>query len=411
MVENTYKKTVLDNGITVLSEKIDAVRSIAIGVWVRTGSRFEQVSENGMAHFLEHMMFKGTRKRTPLKIAQSLESLGGSLNAFTGKEVTCFFANALDSHLNQTVEVLADIVCNSVFPDKEIPKERMVVLEEIKAIKDTPEEYIFDIFNEKLFPEDSLGRPILGKEHVVHNFNREGVLQFWKKFYGTRNIVIAAAGNLDHHKLLGCVAKYFACDSHVIPDYTVRATAARSDYFIIDHPINQAHICTGGESFPYHSEERFPLLVLNAYLGGGMSSRLFQKLREKRGLVYSVYSFIDFYSDLGIFGIYAGTDPQNQKSVQDLIYEELIRVTHKSMTRGVLKKIKNQLKGNLVLALENTSRRMSRLAKNELYFGDYISIDDMIRSIDLVSSEDVARVAKKVIQPDRFITVILQSSN
>jgi predicted Zn-dependent peptidase len=409
--DNAYKKTNLDNGITIVSENIETVRSIALGVWVKTGSRFEDSTENGMAHFLEHMMFKGTRKRTPLKIAQSLEMLGGNLNAFTGKEVTCFFANSLDTHLNKGVEVLADMVCNSIFPDKEISKERMVIIEEISAIKDTPEEYIFDLFHEKLFPENPLGRPILGTATIVDKFNRNGVLNFWKKFYSAQNIVIAAAGNLDHEQLLTYVNKYFAFNTSTLNREKEKAIAAKSKYYLIDQSINQAHICMGGESFPYTAEERIPLLVLNAYLGGGMSSRLFQRLREKRGLVYSVYSFVDFYSDIGIFGVYAGTDPQNVALVQELLHQELERVSQKPITNGILAKIKNQLKGNVVLGLEGTSRRMSRLAKNELYFGRYVSIDDLIHSLDRVTPEDVWKVANKIIQPEKFVTVILQSSN
>ena len=409
---SSYKKTVLDNGITIVSEAIDTVRSIAIGVWVKTGSRFEDLNENGMAHFLEHMMFKGTGKRSPLQIVQCLESLGGHLNAFTGKEQTCFFANSLDTYLKKSVEILADIVCNSVFPDKEILKERMVVLEEIKAIKDTPEEYIFDLFHEKLFPENPLGQPIIGKENIVDKFTRNAVLNFWHDYYSAPNIVIAAAGNLKHEQLIKHVMNYFTFNtSYVSTRQKLKVTAAQSTCYKINQPINQTHICMGGESFSYTSDERYPLLVLNAYLGGGMSSRLFQRLREKRGLVYSVYSFLDFYSDIGIFGVYAGTDSKQLNSVSELLYQELLRVTQKPLSDGILTKIKNQLKGNLVLGLEGTSRRMSRLAKNELYFGQYVSIDDLIYCIDRVTSEDIYRVANKIVQPEKFITVVFQSSN
>jgi predicted Zn-dependent peptidase len=406
--KNNFEKTILDNGITVISERIESVRSIAVGVWVKSGSRAEKSSENGTAHFLEHMIFKGTHKRSPLKIAQSLESLGGHLNAFTGKEVTCYFGNALDSHLKNTVEVLADIVCNSTFPEKEIGRERTVIIEEIKSTKDTPEDYVFDIFQEKMFPKSSLGRPILGEEKIIKKIQRDDVLSFWKKNYAGKNVIISAAGNLKHDKLLKLVDKYFRFNGNQIPKTPKAAVTAQGSTHHIDQPINQAHLCMGGESLPYISKDRFPLMILNTYLGGGMSSRLFQQIREKRGLAYSIYSFLDFYSDVGLFGIYAGTDSQNLDILQNILRDELKRVVENPIKKSDLSKIKNQLKGNLVLALESTSRRMSRLAKNEIYFEDYIGLDALIAGIDEVDESNVQAVAQKVIKPDDFTTVVLR---
>jgi predicted Zn-dependent peptidase len=405
---SSFQKTILDNGVTVVSEDISSVRSIAVGVWVRTGSRFERPVENGIAHFLEHMMFKGTKKRSPLKIAESLESIGGALNAFTGKEITCFYANALDTHINKTVEVLADITCNSIFPDKEIPKERSVILEEIKSMKDTPEEYIFDLFHEKLFPENSLGRSILGTESIVKSFQRSSVVHFWEKFYSGRNIIIAAAGNLNHSRLIKLVEKYFTFPVRKMNKHPEKATIARKQVFEYEHPISQAHLCIGGEGIPYSSDQRFSLLVLNTYLGGGMSSRLFQRLREKNGLAYSVYSFTDFYSDVGLFGIYIGTDGAKLVLTKKLVIEELRRLKEKRLSENNLTRIKNQLKGNLVLSLESTSRRMQRLARSEIYFNKFISVSELINNIDAVTAEDIIEVANRVIIPQNFITVILK---
>lgn len=402
-----YQKSILENGITVVSEKIDSVRSVSVGVWIRTGSRAEMVSENGIAHFLEHMIFKGTKKRSPLKIAQSMESLGGNLNAFTGKEVTCYFANALDTHLKNAVEVIADIVCNSVFPEKELKLERKVILEEIKSTKDTPEEYVFDVFHEKLFPESALGRPILGTEEIIQNLERDQIMSFWHGNYSGGNIVISAAGNLDHNDLIKFVDKYFSISPNQFNHPIEPAKTAESNEVYIDQPISQAHLCTGGESIPYHSKDRFPLMVLNTYLGGGMSSRLFQQIREKRGLAYSVYSFLDFYTDVGIFGVYAGMDVKNVGLVQNLLRDELQQLSTVHISKNILIKIKNQLKGGLLLALESSSRRMSRLAKNELYFGDYITLDSLIQNIDDVSVEDVLLTSQKILKPDKFISVIL----
>ncbi len=409
--QSIYEKTILDNGISIISERIDSVRSVSIGIWIKTGSRAENVSENGIAHFLEHMVFKGTKKRSPLKIAQSMESLGGSLNAFTGKEVTCFFANALDTHLKNAVEILADIVCNSTFPLKEINREKQVVLEEIKSIKDTPEEYVFDIFHEKLFPNSSLGRPILGSEKIIESMDRSCVLSFWNDTYFGQNIIVSAAGRLNHSNLVKLVDKYFnfSNGSHARPVETVKSASAKAYY--LDQPISQAHLCTGGESISYKSEDRFPLMILNTYLGGGMSSRLFQQVREKRGLAYSVYSFLDFYSDVGLFGIYVGTDHQKLDIIQSLLKDEMHRVSIEPLKKNTLLKLKNQLKGNSVLALESSSRRMSRLAKNEIYFGEYVSLDKLIKGIDKVQQEDIISIAEKVFRPDDFITVILNPSN
>jgi predicted Zn-dependent peptidase len=406
-----YEKTILDNGITVISERIDSVRSIAVGVWVKTGSRAENTSENGIAHFLEHMVFKGTRKRSPLKIAQSMESLGGNLNAFTGKEVTCYYANALDSHLRNAVEILADIVCNSTLPEKEMNREKSVILEEIKSTKDTPEEYVFDVFLEKLFPKNALGRPILGDEDVIRKLGRAKVLSFWRENYSGQNIILSAAGNLKHSQLMKFVTKYFNFSSSYSFKPIIPAKSAVANSYYFDQPINQAHLCTGVESIPYNDPDRFPLMIMNTYLGGGMSSRLFQQVREKRGLAYSVYSFLDFYSDIGLFGVYAGADSNKLDQIQTLLRDELRHIANEPIKKGALMQIKNQLKGGLMLALESSSRRMSRLAKNEIYMGDYITLDSLINDIDRVQGEDIISIAKKVINSDDFITVILNPSN
>jgi predicted Zn-dependent peptidase len=405
-----YTKIICENGLTVVSEYIESVCSIAIGVWIKAGGRFEQNPENGLAHFLEHMMFKGTKKRTPLKIAQGLESVGGNLNAFTGKENTCYFANTLDVHLDKAVELLADMICNSIFPQKEISKEKMVILEEIKSVKDTPEDHIFDLFQEKIFPENALGRSILGTEERILSFDRTNLLNFWQHYYHPKNIVVAIAGNFDQKKLMNYIHKHFnfgTLPTNIKPVFTNSFASKKT--FYINQPINQAHLCMGtGTYIPYTSEERFPLLVLNTYLGGGMSSRLFQVLREKRGLAYSVYSFTDFYHDIGVFGIYIGCDTNKLNYVLETVDTELRSLLLHPLSRIKLNRVKNQLKGNVILGLESMSRRMSRLAKNELYFGGYLSIDTLIDRIDKVTSEEVFATAQKLIRPDKFINVILR---
>ena len=411
MKKHIFNKSVLPNGLTVISEQIESVRSVSIGVWIKTGSRFEKMKTNGIAHFLEHMVFKGTKRRSALKIAQSLEILGGSLNAFTGKEVTCYYAQSLDIHLKQAIEVLSDMLCNSIFSEKEIAKEKMVIVEEIKAVKDTPEDYIFDIFQEKLFPNCTLGSPILGTENSISRFNRQELISYWQKFYSSSNTIITAAGNVQHDKLVQLIEKYFNLPE---TNNNIRSSAVnKSEYnsYEIHQPINQAHLCMGSIGIPYTSKMRYPLLLLNTYLGGGMSSRLFQKLREKNGLAYSVYSFIDFYKDTGLFGVYIGTDEKKFGKAKKLLIQELDAASQKRLSESTLTKLKNQLKGNIVIGFENTSRRMSQLAKNEIYLGKNIDINDIINNIDGVTSEDIFNVAQQIIRTDQFTSVLLHNKN
>jgi predicted Zn-dependent peptidase len=414
MIKMDYQKTVLNNGITVITEEMNSVRSVSIGIWVKIGGRFERISEHGLAHFLEHMIFKGTRKRTPLQIVRGIESLGGNINAFTSKELTCYFASTLDIHLNKTIQILADIICNSTFPEKEINKEKMVIMEEINSVKDTPEEYIFDIFQEKLFPDNPLGRSILGNEKTVPRFRRSKIIDFWQKHYISDKIIISAAGKLNHNRLIKVIDKYFVNQNHIDKDKlpkTKKNNISKSKTFIIDMPINQAHLCIGSDSVSYTANEKIPLLILNAYLGDGMSSRLFQLMREKLGFAYSVYSFTDFFSDTGIFGVYIGMDVKKIDAVLRILRKEFLSLLKHPIQQSTLNRIKNRLKGNIVLGMESTSHRMSRMAKNEIYYGRFIPIDSLLSSIDAITVDDVLSIAQKIIRPDDFINVIFHPSN
>lgn len=411
MKKSEFNKTVLSNGITVVSERIESVRSVSVGVWIKTGSRHEELKNNGIAHFLEHMFFKGTKKRSALKIAQSLESLGGNLNAFTGKEITCFYSQSLDNHLKQAIDVLSDMLCNSLFQPKEIEKEKMVVIEEIKAVKDTPEDYIFDIFQEKLFPNCPMGNPILGTEKTVSDFEKEMILNFFNKFYSCKNTIISAAGNVDHDKFVKLIETYFQLPQTDNKIKSEKINAPALGMFDMQQSINQAHLCMGNTGIPFTSQQRYPLLLLNTYLGGGMSSKLFQKLREKNGLAYSVYSFIEFYKDTGLFGVYIGTDKKKFNKAYKILINELKAVTQKPISANLVTKLKNQLKGNIVIGFENTSRRMSQIAKNEIYLNKYVDINEIIGNIDNVTSEDIFDVAQQIIQTDKFTSVLLHNKN
>ena len=406
-----YSLTRLKSGLRVLVVPMAGLESATVTVWVKTGSRNEDKRINGISHFLEHMIFKGTPKRTPFKIARSLESLGGTLNAFTGKEVTCYFANTRDRDLRQAIEILSDIICHSVFPEKEIGKEQMVILEEIKSIKDTPEEYIFDIFSEQIFPDQALGWPVIGREENIVRFDRAVTLDFWNRYYNPKEIIISAAGNLEHQHLVDLVQKYFTLDGKKNRKIHTPARAARSKCYIFNQPVNQAHICLGGKSCSYLSADRLPVQFISTYLGGGMSSCLFQKLREKKGLAYNVYSFIDFFSDIGILGVYAAADPKKLNTVQQLLLEEMKLLCKNSISPKNIKMVKEQLKGSFVLSLESTSSRMSKLAKNELYFGEYISVDTLLKQIDRVSTAEIEQAIQKYVCPSNFVTVILQPAH
>ncbi|NOX90268.1 MAG: insulinase family protein [Calditrichaeota bacterium] len=408
-MDQNIKKTVFSDGLTVISEQIPAVRSISIGVWVKTGSRYEHIENNGVAHFIEHLVFKGTKKRSSLQIARSLEDLGGSLNAYTSKEITNFYAFALDSHLPVCVNVLADLICNPLFREKDIEKEKQVIFEEISSVKDTPDEYIYDLFQEKLFPEDSLGLPILGVPEIIEKLTSKDVLSFWKRFYTPDNMVIAAAGNLDHEKLLKLVERYFHFEQKGTRVKFKKPVAANEVNLQIREPFNQAHIIAGIEGLSYKSEDRYDLIALNSYLGAGMSSRLFQTIREHHGLAYTVYSSVDFFRDTGIFSFYMGTDRKKRGKALNLLFKEIKKVTENRISESIVARIREQLKGHLLLGLESTSRRMSRLAKNEIYFGRQIPISEMIDHIDAITAERLLILARSLFNVDKFNIIQMSS--
>lgn len=401
-MNQNIQKTILSNGLTVVSETITTVRSISVGVWIKTGSRYESKRNNGVAHFIEHLVFKGTQKRTALQIARSLEDLGGNLNAYTSKELTNFYAIALDNHLAQCVNVLADLVCNPLFREKDIEKEKEVILEEISAVKDTPEEYIFDVFQEKLFPGHPLGYPILGTPESLSALTRDDVLEFWQAYYVPQNMIVSAAGNLQHEKLVHLVEKYFGCARTGKTRHLRKPRAAHGISVEIPESFYQAHILAGIDSVAYASPQRYEIAALNSYLGAGMSSRLFQALREHHGLAYTVYSAVDFFKDTGIFSVYVGTDGAKRKKTIDLLFKELKKITEHPIRESDMQRIRHQLKGSLLLGLENTSHRMSRLAKNEIYFGRQISISETIRNVDKLNAQKLLELAQNIFNMEKF---------
>ncbi|MDI6766443.1 MAG: pitrilysin family protein [Bacteroidota bacterium] len=408
-----YKKTILPNGIRIVTEEIPYVRSVSVGVWIDVGSRYENEKNNGITHFIEHMVFKGTERFSNQQIARSLESVGGYLNAFTTKEHTCFYARILDEHLKTAIDVISDLVQRPILNTKEIEKEKLVVLEELKNIEDNPDDIIHDYLDKNIFYKHPIGFPIIGRAESIRQYSRYSLLDYIHKYFVPKRLVIAAAGNLKHEKLVMLIDKYFKSNGkskHPFERSQVphRVHAGKE---VMEKPINQAHICMGTLGYGVKSQMRYPLLVLNTLLGEGMSSRLFQNIRERYGFAYSIYSFTNLLSDTGSFGIYVGTDNNHIERSIDLIYTELERLKSKSVSRAELKRTKEQIKGNMMLVLENMSNRMLRLGSGELYYGKNITFDEVLRSIDAVNQEVIMEAANKIFRIEKFSTVIFKSKN
>ncbi|MEX0600510.1 MAG: pitrilysin family protein, partial [Rhodothermales bacterium] len=404
----SFAKTTLDNGVRVISERIPSVRSVSVGIWILAGSRDEEVHQAGISHFIEHMVFKGTKKRRMHHIAQRMEAVGGYLNAFTSKEYTCYFARALDEHLERAVDTLCDLVLSPNFPEKEISKEKDVVLEEMKMYEDSPEDLIFDRFESVVYEDHELGRPVIGYPETVMSLDREQLRSYVDRTYAPDRIVLAAAGNVDHDQVVRFARTSLAELSRATraPIRTpLNGYSARSveEY----RPIQQAHAALGTRGLDVHDEDRVALTVLNTILGGGMSSRLNQNIREKYGFCYNVYSFMNMHSDSGDFGVYIGTDVQKVDRAMQLIMRELQKLVDVPVSSRMMNQAKNQVRGSVMLGLESMSNRMMRIGRQELYFERYISLDEINADVEAVSADDVQRVAEKMFEEGRFSSVIL----
>jgi predicted Zn-dependent peptidase len=405
MVYSEYNKTILSNGLTIISERISSVRSVSIGVWIKSGTRNESQKQNGLAHYLEHMLFKGTKKRSARELARSLESVGGYLNAFTGKEQTCFYAEVLDTQLSKAVDVLSDMLCHSLFSPKEFEKERQVILDEIDSVEDTPDDLVQDIFMEKLFPGHSLGYPILGTKQTISQTTHEQLLDFYRRNYTAGNMVIAAAGNMNHRKLVELCDKKFDISSHDQNQKLLPPLRLGHGEFEMHRPVNQTHICIGTPALPYNHHRKYELLILNTILGVGMGSRLFQNIRERYGIAYSIYSFVDFFRDHGLMAIYLGTEPNKKQKALNLLDREFDRLQQKIVSKTELERVKTHLKGNLLLGLENTVKRMSRIARMEIYSKKFFDIDRIIEEIDKVNQDGLFDLVHGLLNRERLLLV------
>ena len=407
-----FRKTTLDNGVRLVSESIPSVRSISVGVWIGTGSRDESNQESGISHFIEHMVFKGTEKRRMHHIAQRMEAVGGYINAFTSKEYTCYYARALDEHLERAIDTLADLVISPQFPAKELEKEKDVVLEEMKMYEDNPEDLIFDHFESVIYQGHELGRPIIGFPETVSSFSREQLIDYIERTYTPDRIIVAVAGNVDHDRVVRYVREAFSSTRKPAhgPDRTP-VNGYDPKEVIEDRPIQQAHAVFGTRSVDIHHKDRVAVTVLNTILGGGMSSRLNQNIRERYGFCYNVYSFVNMHSDSGDFGVYIGTDAENVDRAKKLIFRELQKLVDTPVSLRMLNQAKNQVRGSIMLGLESMSNRMMRLGRQELFFERYLSLDEINADVDRVTAEDVQRVAGELFDPDAFSKIVLLPTN
>lgn len=397
-----YNKAVLDNGVRIISESIEHVRSISIGVWVACGSRHEDLKTNGTAHFIEHMLFKGTQGRSAFDIAAAIDSVGGVMNAFTSKELTSFYIKIPDYHLALAIDLLSDIFLNSRFDDQEIEKEKSVVLQEIHMLEDAPDDYIHDFFEAQFWDGHRLGLPILGTRTGVEGFSRDGLLQFFRSRYCGDNMVVTAAGHLQQGDFVDLITKAFGS----LNGRAVQEESPTPDIFskvaVIEKDLEQIHMMIGTPAPSAVSDDRYASFILNAVLGGSMSSRLFQEIREKRGLAYAIHSYLTPYMDTGMLNVYAGTGRQEIQEVISLSLDEMIRLSETPLTKSELQGAKELIKGNFLLSMESTDTRMTRLAKNELCFGRLIPTEEAVAGIDKVTSEDVQVLARDMFNPNRM---------
>ncbi len=402
-----YQKTVLSNGIKVITEEIPFLKSVSIGIWVTTGSRDEAPSENGISHFIEHLLFKGTERRTAYEIAREIDSVGGTLNAFTGREYTCFYAKVIDKNLPLAIDLLSDIFLHSVMDEKEIEKERMVILQEIKMVEDTPDDYIHELFNQVCWGDHPLGFPIYGTSERVQSFHRDQIVRFFKENYQPNQTIICAAGNLRHQEVVDQIEASFG----QIPKSNRTKDRKRAESISRTHiwkrDLEQVHFCLGTKGLRYNHSRRFASYTLNTILGGGMSSRLFQEIRENRGLAYSVYSYLPAYFDTGLMVVYAGTSEESFQKVIDLILQEFVTLKTKPFKNKELETAKEQLKGNLLLSLESSDSLMTRLAKNEIYFESYLPVEAILKGIDEVKEEEVRELAKEIFNEEFFCLTVM----
>jgi predicted Zn-dependent peptidase len=398
--------------LTIVTEKIESVKSVSTGIWAKTGSRNETDKQAGVTHFLEHMLFKGTESRSSYDIALSMESVGGYLNAFTSSEYTCYFARCLDTQIERALDVLSDMVLHPSFPEEEMVKEKKVVIEEMKMYRDSPSDYLFEHFSNSIFEGHPLGRSILGTEETVSSLQRTDLYDYMNDRYQPDNLLIAAAGNVDHDEIIRMVKAFF---SGIKPQkgstYDPALTPYKRQQQTLQKAIEQTHLILGRRSLNFNHDDKYKLLLTDTILGGGMSSRLHQNVREKYGYCYTISTFNKSYMDTGFYGVYVGTDSEYVDHVEELIFDELQRLQNEPVPQKEFEEAKAQLKGKLMLMLENTSNRMQRLAKSEIYYNRFMTIDELITDIEAVKADEVRNFAVEFFEESQFSKAVLFPEN
>jgi predicted Zn-dependent peptidase len=402
-----YRKSALPNGVRLVTETMPHVRSVAVGIWVETGSRVEPEPLGGISHLIEHLVFKGTATRSAEEIARAIDSVGGHMDAFTAKEHTCFYVSVLDEHLPLAVSLLTDILRQPLFAEPDIEKEKAVVLQEIKMVEDTPDDLVHDLFAERIWADHPLGRPILGRWDVVKGFDRDTVLSHFEREYAPGRIVVAVAGHAEHERVAELFAAGFEGWGRPAVRPALAPPALRSGVHTVHKPLEQVHLVVGLPGVSDSAPDRYALYLLNDIIGGSMSSRLFQEVRERQALVYSVHSGQQAYRDTGLFYVYAGTDPANLGKVLQALMKEIRGLKKDGVTAEELRRAKDHLKGSLMLSLESTSSRMNRLASHEMRFGSFMSMDEMLAAIDRVPMEEVDAVTHRVLDEEQLALLTL----
>lgn len=406
MAENP-NKTVLRNGIRVVTERVPYARSVAMGVWVNVGSRDEQPEEGGLSHFIEHMIFKGTAKRTAIQIAKEFDAIGGQCNAFTSRENTCYHAKVMDTYLETMVDLLSDIFLNSVFDPEEVERERQVILQEIRMLEDTPDELVHVLQSMAVWGEHPLGRSILGKPETVAAFDSETVRDYFRRAYQPDRIVISAAGNLDHGSFTDSISRAFDAVRQENHFPQRRRPAMNRTIQAHRKELEQVHVCFGTKGIHATDPRRYDCAVLNVILGGNMSSRLFQEIRERRGLAYAVYSFLSLYSDAGTWGVYVGADASKIGEVIEIVFKEMAGMKKTSVDGSELANAKEYLKGGIYLAAESTENQMTRIAQNELNFGRFVSLQEVEKELDKVTAENIMALAQDMFRDESVALTLL----
>ena len=414
MVEEArnIQRQVLPNGLTILTEKMDHIRSVSIGIWVKSGSRHEDPNVNGISHFVEHMVLKGTSSRSAEYIARQVDSIGGNMDAFTGKETICFNVKVLDEHLPVAVDILSDMVLHPIFDVNEITRERGVILEEIKMDEDNPDYLVHEIFTQNFFKGHPLGKPILGTKETVRRFDQEAIWGYYGGKFSPGNMIISAAGNLNHKEFVDLLRQRF---EHLpVGSNGWHDTPPKINSRIIlrnKKALEQVQICVGVPSYSISHERRYVTYILNTLLGGGMSSRLFQNVREKQGLVYSIFSELNPFRDTGMLSVYAGTSRESAPKVVQSIVHEFRELKTQPISEEELKRAKDQLKGSLMLSLESSTARMSNLARQEMYYDHFFTMDEIIDRIQAVTVEDLLQSANELFQPQLIAVTVLGNLN